>query len=62
MAAAASGRRFWLVAARRAEVMCSRAALRRADYFKGLNYLIDEQPDQAIEVFTRMADVDRGHR
>jgi len=33
--------------------------VRGADYFKGLNYLIDEQPDQAIEVFTRMADVDR---
>ena len=53
--AAASG--WW--AARRAEVKRSRAARRRADYFKGLNYLIDEQPDQAIEVFTRMADVDR---
>ncbi|MDZ7622399.1 MAG: tetratricopeptide repeat protein [Candidatus Competibacteraceae bacterium] len=37
----------------------SSVAVRNADYFKGLNYLIDDKPDQAIEVFTRMADVDR---
>ena len=53
--AAASG--WW--AARQAEAKRSRAAIRRADYFKGLNYLIEDQPDQAIEIFTRMADVDR---
>jgi lipopolysaccharide biosynthesis regulator YciM len=41
-----------------------RAAPRRArrdlpaDYFAGLNYLINEQPDRAVEVFTRMLDVD----
>ena len=29
-----------------------------ADYFTGLNYLINEQPDRAVEVFTRMLDVD----
>jgi lipopolysaccharide biosynthesis regulator YciM len=29
-----------------------------ADYFAGLNYLINEQPDRAVEVFTRMLDVD----
>ncbi len=28
------------------------------EYFKGLNYLISEQPDKAIEVFTRMVEVD----
>ena len=28
------------------------------DYFKGLNYLLDEQPDKAIEVFIRMVEVD----
>lgn len=53
--AAASG---WWVArhdrARRSDV-----AVRSAEYFKGLNYLIDDKPDQAIEVFTRMADVDQ---
>ncbi len=28
------------------------------EYFRGLNYLLDEQPDKAIEVFTRMVEVD----
>ena len=53
--AAASG--WW--AARRSSMGRGHAAVHNADYFKGLNYLIDDQPDQAIEVFTRMADVDR---
>jgi lipopolysaccharide biosynthesis regulator YciM len=53
--AAASG--WW--AARRSPIDRNRVAIRNADYFKGLNYLIDDQPDQAIEVFTRMADVDQ---
>ncbi len=30
----------------------------RSDYFKGLNYLINEQPDKAIEVFTKVIEVD----
>lgn len=29
-----------------------------SDYFKGLNYLLNEEPDKAIEVFVRMAEVD----
>ncbi len=29
-----------------------------ADYFKGLNFLLNEQPDKAIEVFVRMSEVD----
>lgn len=53
--AAASG--WW--AARRSLLQRNPPAAHSADYFKGLNYLIDDQPDQAIEVFTRMADVDR---
>ncbi|MDQ5911464.1 MAG: Lipopolysaccharide assembly protein [Pseudomonadota bacterium] len=53
--AAASG--WW--AARRSTTDRNASAVRHADYFKGLNYLIDDQPDQAIEVFTRIADVDR---
>ena len=53
--AAASG--WWI--ARREYVRRHDAAVGNADYFKGLNYLIDDKPDQAIEVFTRMADVDR---
>lgn len=28
------------------------------DYFQGLNYLLNEQPDRAIEVFTRMVELD----
>ncbi|MFO1371812.1 MAG: lipopolysaccharide assembly protein LapB [Candidatus Competibacteraceae bacterium] len=53
--AAASG---WWVA-RREYAGRNRATASSAEYFKGLNYLIDDKPDQAIEVFTRMADVDR---
>lgn len=53
--AAASG---WL-AARRAPPKPNSANVRNAEYFKGLNYLIDDKPDQAIEVLTRMAGVDR---
>jgi lipopolysaccharide assembly protein B len=29
-----------------------------SDYFKGLNYVLNEQPDKAIEVFVRMLEVD----
>jgi len=29
-----------------------------ADYIKGLNFLLNEQPDQALEVFIRMVEVD----
>jgi len=29
----------------------------QGDYFQGLNYLLNEQPDKAIEVFTRMVEV-----
>jgi len=36
---------------------CPRDAL-SADYFKGLNYLLNEQPDKAIEVFVRLLEVD----
>jgi len=30
----------------------------RANYFRGLNYLLNEQPDKAIEVFLQIAEVD----
>ncbi|HEX6551092.1 MAG TPA: lipopolysaccharide assembly protein LapB [Gammaproteobacteria bacterium] len=36
----------------------SRFKLVSAEYFKGLNYLLNEQPDKAIEVFVKMAEVD----
>lgn len=53
--AAASG---WWVARRdrpRRDDPCAS----NAEYFKGLNYLLDDKPDQAIEVFLRMVEVDR---
>jgi len=28
------------------------------EYFKGLNYVLNEQPDKAIEVFVKMLEVD----
>ncbi len=36
-----------------------RSAFRmRHDYFKGLNYLINEQPDKAVDVFIKLLEVD----
>jgi lipopolysaccharide biosynthesis regulator YciM len=57
---AAAGFTGWYVG-RRAQRTARRRARRRlpADYFAGLNYLINEQPDRAVEVFTRMVDVDK---
>ncbi|HEY7379421.1 MAG TPA: tetratricopeptide repeat protein [Steroidobacteraceae bacterium] len=44
---------------KRVQRAAGRAARRRlpADYLAGLNYVINEQPDRALEVFTRMVDV-----
>ncbi|MER2526353.1 MAG: lipopolysaccharide assembly protein LapB [Candidatus Competibacter denitrificans] len=53
--AAASG---WWVANRQA-AKSGGSTVGNAEYFKGLNYLINDKPDQAIEVLTRMADVDQ---
>ncbi len=48
----------WVVARRRAgKGSGQRQAGFSADYFKGLNYLLDEQPDKAIDVFINMLDV-----
>ncbi len=53
--AAASG---WL-AARRSEQRTEKPpAGRSPDYFRGLNYLLNEQPDKAIDVFVKMLEVD----
>ena len=30
----------------------------RSDYFQGINYLLNEQPDKAIEVFIKLIEVD----
>lgn len=54
--AAASG---WWAARRGERAGRGEVTASSAEYFKGLNYLIDDKPDQAIEVFTRIADVDR---
>ncbi|MDS4029461.1 MAG: lipopolysaccharide assembly protein LapB [Candidatus Contendobacter sp.] len=54
--AAASG---WWVARREYAGRRNRATARNTEYFKGLNYLLEDKPDQAIEVFTRMAGVNR---
>lgn len=57
-AAAASG---WILA-RRAQPPGPRPRARgrdfSTDYFQGLNFLLNEQPDKAIEVFIRMLEVD----
>jgi lipopolysaccharide assembly protein B len=44
---------------RRMQRAARRVGRRRlpADYLAGLNYVINEQPDRALEVFTRMVDV-----
>jgi len=54
--AAASG---WFMARRslRRNASPKRADL-SSDYFKGLNFLLNEQPDKAIEVFIQMLEVD----
>ncbi len=51
--AAASG---WL-AAQRSRQRASAARLPGADYLRGLNYLLDDRPDKAVELFVRVLDV-----
>lgn len=54
--AAASG---WIMAKRSQErTQHSRSRDFSSDYFQGLNFLLNEQPDKAIEVFIRMLEVD----
>ncbi len=54
--AAASG---WLTARRSQQKKDKKPCFDvSSDYFKGLNFLLNEQPDKAIEVFVRMAEVD----
>ncbi len=54
--AAASG---WLAGRRAAEGRPRRLGGRlSADYFRGLNHLLNEQPDKAIEVFIRMLEAE----
>ena len=54
--AAASG---WIMAKRTMQkTHHSRSRDFSSDYFQGLNFLLNEQPDKAIEVFIRMLEVD----
>ncbi|MEO5702717.1 MAG: lipopolysaccharide assembly protein LapB [Gammaproteobacteria bacterium] len=53
--AAASG---WWLARRQMRREAHNDSDLSSNYFKGLNYLLNEQPDKAIEVFIRMLEVD----
>lgn len=54
--AAASG---WLVATRSAEKKCDDSnRLSNPAYFRGLSYLVNEEPDKAIDVFVQLLEVD----
>ncbi len=49
----------WLLARRGNErIAGARVNRLRSNYFRGLNYLLNEQPDKAIEVFLHIAEVD----
>ncbi len=55
--AAASG---WLLARRQhSSHQKRRASALSSNYFRGLNYLLNEQPDKAIEVFLKLAEINR---
>ena len=50
----------WLAARRSpATAVGAQADRLRRNYFRGLNYLLNEQPDKAIEVFLQIAEVDK---
>lgn len=56
--AAASGWWAGRRGARRGGSARAKAPRPPSDYFRGLNYLLNEQPDKAIEVFLRLVEVD----
>ena len=49
---------WWLGARRRKARMEPSGEGLRSDYYRGLNYLLEEQPDKAIEIFIQMVEVD----
>lgn len=50
----------WLAGRRAAERSSGQRVSRlSSNYFRGLNFLLNEQPDKAIEVFIQIAEVDR---
>ena len=54
--AAASG---WFVARRSEGRATTKTAFPDEDYFRGLNYLLDNRPDKAIEIFLRLVEVNQ---
>lgn len=54
--AAMSG--WWIGVRAKTQVRSQNNSELSSDYFKGLNYLLNEQPDKAIEVFIKMVEVD----
>jgi lipopolysaccharide biosynthesis regulator YciM len=54
--AAASG---WFVARRSDVRSATKHAFPDEDYFRGLNYLLDNRPDKAIEIFLRLVEVNQ---
>ncbi len=54
--AAASG---WWLARRRESGRRQRDSALSSNYFRGLNYLLNEQPDKAIEVFLEIAEINQ---
>lgn len=54
--AAASG---WWAAKREEQWQHASQSRHNADYFRGLNYLLEDEADKAIEVFVKMVEVDR---
>lgn len=56
-AAAAAG---WLLGRRGSEIKSGNQVMRLSNtYFRGLNYLLNEQQDKAIEIFLQIAEVDK---
>jgi lipopolysaccharide assembly protein B len=54
--AAATG---WLAARWRDSTSRDRTSSLSSNYFRGLNYLLNEQPDKAIEVFLKIAEINQ---
>ena len=55
----AAGASWWFARRGIARVSGAQVDRLRSTYFRGLNYLLNEQPDKAIEVFLQIAAVDK---